>query len=278
MKNKLLVIRIKGGLGNQLFQFNLGEYIRTNYEIDIKYDIKTGYVNDAFNRSVCFESIFRNNKYLIYTGIFNNVSLLRFLKYYSFILNKSFLNFFFLDEERNITKEIILDFLNKTSNNIILEGYWQDIKLVDSKFINKLNTSLISPIINFSNNDLIVHYRSDNFSDSLKFEYFDSSINFMLNNFPNINNIFIYSDSKQVLNLLDYLKNKFDMNIEVDFNDYDPFLLISTVSRSKYFIPSNGTFSLWSMLLGENRFILLPPIMRTNDLSNFNNFYLTGSE
>jgi hypothetical protein len=100
----------------------------------------------------------------------------------------------------------------------------------------------------------------------------------MLHNFPNINIIIIYSDSKKVLNLLDYLKSRFNIKIEVDFNDYDPFLLMSTVSRSNYFIPSNGTFSLWSMLLGENRFILLPPNMRTKDLSNFKNFYLTGSE
>lgn len=278
MKNKLIVIRIKGGLGNQLFQFNLGEYIRTNIGIDVKYDIKTGYLNDAFNRSVCFESIFANNKSMIYDGVFNNIYLLRFLKYFSFAFNMGFFKYFFLDEERNISKEIILGFLNNTSNNIILEGYWQNISLVDSKFINKLNKSLISPVINYSKNDLIVHYRSDNFSDSLKFEYFESSINFMLHNFPNINNIIIYSDSKQVLNLLDYLKNRFNIKIEVDFNDYDPFLLMSTVSRSNYFIPSNGTFSLWSMLLGENRFILLPPTMRTNDLSNFNNFYLTGSE
>ena len=278
MKNKLLIIRIKGGLGNQLFQFNLGEYIRTNYEIDIKYDIKTGYVNDAFNRSVCFESIFGNNKNLIYSGIFNKVSLLRFLKYYTFIFNKSFLNYLFLEEEKNISKEVLFNLINKSSNNIILEGYWQYLSLVNSKFIDKLNRSIIAPIINYSQNDLIVHYRSDNFSDSLNFEYFETSIIFMLNKYPNINNIIIYSDSKKVLNLLKYLKNKFDIKIEVDFNDYDPFFLMSTVSRSKYFIPSNGTFSLWSILLGENRFILLPPTLRSKDLSNFNNYFLTGSE
>ena len=276
--SKKIIIRIKGGLGNQLFQYCLGEFIYSRLKIIVNYDIKTGYLNDSFNRKNSFHSLYKQNNNLIYTGILNNIYVLRILKRLSIKFNIAIAKYIYLEEDKNIFIVDLIEYLNKTKNNIILEGYWQDISIVNSKFIAKLNTSLIDPIINYSKNDLIVHYRSDNFSDSLKFEYFESSINFMLHNFPNINIIIIYSDSKQVLNLLDYLKNRFNIKIEVDFNDYDPFLLMSTVSRSNYFIPSNGTFSLWSMLLGENRFILLPPNMRTKDLSNFNNFYLTGSD
>jgi len=276
--SKKIIIRIKGGLGNQLFQYCLGEFIYSRLKIIVNYDIKTGYLNDSFNRKNSFHSLYKQNNNLIYTGILNNIYLLRILKRLSIKFNIPIAKYIYLEEDKNIFIVDLFEYLNKTKNNIILEGYWQDISIVNSKFIAKLNTSLIDPIINYSKNDLIVHYRSDNFSDSLKFEYFESSINFMLHNFPNINIIIIYSDSKKVLNLLDYLKSRFNIKIEVDFNDYDPFLLMSTVSRSNYFIPSNGTFSLWSMLLGENRFILLPPNMRTKDLSNFKNFYLTGSE
>jgi hypothetical protein len=276
--SKKIIIRIKGGLGNQLFQYCLGEFIYSRLKIIVNYDIKTGYLNDSFNRKNSFHSLYKQNNNLIYTGILNNIYLLRILKRLSIKFNIPIAKYIYLEEDKNIFIVDLIEYLNKTKNNIILEGYWQDISIVNSKFIAKLNTSLIDPIINYSKNDLIVHYRSDNFSDSLKFEYFESSINFMLHNFPNINIIIIYSDSKKVLNLLDYLKSRFNIKIEVDFNDYDPFLLMSTVSRSNYFIPSNGTFSLWSMLLGENRFILLPPNMRTKDLSNFKNFYLTGSE
>lgn len=276
--SKKIIIRIKGGLGNQLFQYCLGEFICSRLKIIVNYDIKTGYLNDSFNRKNSFHSLYKQNNNLIYTGILNNIYLLRILKRLSIKFNIPIAKYIYLEEDKNISIVDLIEYLNKTKNNIILEGYWQDISIVNSKFIAKLNTSLIDPIINYSKNDLIVHYRSDNFSDSLKYEYFESSINFMLHNFPNINIIIIYSDSKQVLNLLDYLKCRFNIKIEVDFNDYDPFLLLSTVSRSNYFIPSNGTFSLWSMLLGKNRFILLPPNMRTKDLSNFKNFYLTGSE
>lgn len=276
--SKKIIIRIKGGLGNQLFQYCLGEFIYSRLKIIVNYDIKTGYLNDSFNRKNSFHSLYKQNKNLIYTGMLNNIYVLRILKRLSIKFNIAIANYIYLEEDKNIYMVDLIEYLNKTKNNIILEGYWQDISIVNSKFIAKLNTSLIDPIINYSDNDLIVHYRSDKFSDSLKFEYFDTSISFMLNKYPNINNIIIYSDSNLVLNLFEYLKNKFNLKIKVDFNDYDPFLLMSTVSRSKYFIPSNGTFSLWSILLGDSRFILLPPSLRTNDLSNFNNFYLTGSE
>ena len=276
--SKKIIIRIKGGLGNQLFQYCLGEFIYSRLKIIVNYDIKTGYLNDSFNRKNSFHSLYKQNKNLIYTGMLNNIYVLRILKRLSIKFNIAIAKYIYLEEDKNIYMVDLIEYLNKTKNNIILEGYWQDISIVNSKFITKLNTSLIDPIINYSDNDLIVHYRSDKFSDSLKFEYFDTSICFMLNKYPNINNIIIYSDYNLVLNLFEYLKNKFNIKIAIDFNDYDPFLLMSTVSRSKYFIPSNGTFSLWSMLLGDSRFILLPPSLRTNDLSNFNNFYLTGSE
>lgn len=278
MSPKVVTLRIKGGLGNQLFQYNLGEYLNQKLGYTIKYDIKTGYLNDAFNRSVCFHSIFKNNDKLIYKGFFNNIYTLRILKLISIRFKINFLNYFYFDEDSNITKTTLFSYLINSKNNIILEGYWQDLDLIYSKFIEKLNNSLTEPFFSYTTNDLIVHYRSDNFSDSLSFEYFNLSINNMINKYPNINNIYIYSDSNKVINLLNYLKDRIPINIHIDYYDYDPFLLLSTISRSKYFIGSNGTFSLWAMLLGTNRVVLTPPIVSSKISSYNGNIYLTSNE
>lgn len=278
MSPKLVILRIKGGLGNQLFQYNLGEYLNQELGYNIKYDIKTGYLNDAFNRSVCFHSIFKDNNKLIYKGVYNNIHTLRILKLISIHFKTNLFNYFYLDEDNNINKQTLFSYLKISQNKIILEGYWQDLDLIYNKFLEKLNNSLTEAFFSFTTNDLIVHYRSDNFSDSLSFEYFYLSINNMINRYPNINNIYIYSDSNKVTNLLNYLKDRISINIHIDYNDYDPFLLLYTISKSKFFIGSNGTFSLWAMLLGTNRVIFTPPTLSSITSSLNGNIYLNSNE
>jgi hypothetical protein len=275
---KKIIIRIKGGLGNQLFQYCLGEIIYSKLKIIVNYDIKTGYLNDAFNRNNCFHFVFKQNEDLIYKGFFNNIYLLRILKVLSLKFKISFMKHFYLQENKNVYINNIFDFLNKTRNNIILEGYWQNLELINYEFIEKLNLGLEKPFTIYSKNDLIIHYRSDNFSDSLSFDYFEHAIKHILKNYPNIDKIIIYSDSKKVLNLLDFLKERNTINILVDYGDYEPILLLSTLARSNYFIPSNGTFSLWTSLLGTNRVILLPPSIQLNKISYIKNIYLTSEE
>ena len=278
MNNNIIIIRIKGGLGNQLFQYNLGEYLSSKFGYIVKYDVKTGYLNDTFNRNVCFHSIFNNDETLIYRGIYSNIYILRILKKITTLFNTSFLKYLYLDENINISTESLFEYLKKSSNNFILEGYWQDINLIYDKFIEKLNLNQKKSFIDYNSNDLIIHYRSDNFSDSFDFEYYNISINKMISNYPNINNIFIYSDSKKVIELLNYLKNIYSIPIQADYNDYDPYLLLNTISRSKYFIASNGTFSFWAMLLGNNRFIIAPPNLKTNNFPLNSNIYFYSNE
>jgi hypothetical protein len=278
VKNKLIIIRIKGGLGNQLFQYNLGEYLSSKLGYIVKYDIKTGYLNDAFNRNVCFNSIFNNDEALIYRGIFSNIFILRILKKITNLLNTSFFNYFYINENNNFNIEFLFHYLNITSNNLILEGYWQDINFIYDKFVEKLNLNQKEIFVNYNSNDLIIHYRSDHFSESFDFEYYNTAIKKMIFNFPNINNILIYSDSNKVTELLNYLKITYEIPIQADYNDYDPYLLLNTIAKSKYFIASNGTFSFWAMLLGKNRVIIAPPNLKINNLPINNNIYLYSNE
>jgi len=278
MNKKQIVLRVKGGLGNQLFQFNLGELISSRLGICVKYDIKTGYLNDGFNRSVCFFSIFKNSEQSIYRGYFNNLLNLRILKIASVRFKLGLFKWFYYNEDNNINTNNLFSILKFNNKNIILEGYWQNTELIDYKFISMLNASLQKPFVNFTVNDLVIHYRSDNFANSFSFEYYDRALKFMLLNFPHLKQVFIYSDSNKVLKLVDYLNQKNDIPLKFDFNDYEPFTLLSTISTSKYFIPSYGTFSLWALLLGKKRTILLPPSFDLNSFYKFKNVYIKSDK
>ncbi len=276
--NKKIIIRIKGGLGNQLFQLNLGELISSELGIIVKYDIKTGYINDVFNREVCFFSIYKNNEHLVYKGFFNKLLYLRLLKIVSLRFKLRFFKWIYLDENRNVDTSDLFAVIKSSGSKIILEGYWQKIDFISDNFLKILNKNLKKPMIKYSVNDLVVHYRSDNFSDSFSYEYFDKAIKLMLTKYTNINQIIVYSDSVRVLKLIEYLNLRNLITLKHDYSDYDPFTLLSTLVTSKYFIPSNGTFSFWALLLGRERIILLPPALKLSSFYKFENLYIKSDK
>ena len=263
-QKNIVIIRLKGGLGNQLFQFNYGFMLSNLYELDVFYDSKTGFEIDFYQRSV-FDSMFSINGFNNYFGLFSNLTLLRVFKILNKYINTSVFRWIYINEDKNSLKDFGG---NLGSCNYYLEGYFQDNIIINNNYLNLLNEKLFNVSINDLNEELlIIHYRSDQFDHTLSFDYYEKAVVYFIEKFK-INKVIIYSDSKNVEELSNYLNIHCGLNLQIDTNweDIAPEILLRKFISARYFIGSNGTFSFWACLLGEGRFVYSPYI---ND--NFTN-------
>lgn len=268
-KNKV-IIRLKGGLGNQLFQFNYGFILCNQHKIDVFYDSKTGFETDFYRRSA-FDSMFSINGFNKYSGVFSNLTLLRLFKILNKYIKTSVFRWIYINEDQNSLKNFRA---NLGSNNYYIEGYFQDNSIINKNYLNMLNEKLFNVSVNDLNEELlIIHYRSDQFDHTLSFDYYEKSVVYFIEKFK-INKVIIYSDSKKVEELSNYLNIQCGLNLQIETNweDIAPEILLRKFISARYFIGSNGTFSFWACILGTGRFVYSPYI-NDNFTSSQNSYF-----
>tara|TARA_B100001059_G_scaffold56775_1_gene51843 strand:+ start:23121 stop:24032 length:912 start_codon:yes stop_codon:yes gene_type:complete len=273
VKNKI-VVRIRGGLGNQLFGYAFGKNlaIKNNYELILdnynafEYDkkqYKRTFELDKFNTSFTYA----NKKQLLhpFEKIQRNI-----LKIYSSFKNfdqKLYIeNFGFgYDNKYEKLKQIPLRFL---------DGMWQSEKYFIK--IRKLLQKEISPsnqldqlnLLNIkeikSVNSVALHVRFFDDINSLEYhninsEYYKKAIKYIKNKIQNPK-FFIFSDNPQ------NVKYKIDLNsinykiVDNNLEKQNNFKDLLLMKECKNFIIANSTFSWWASWLGsfENKIIICP--------------------
>ncbi len=255
------IVKLSGGLGNQMFQFVYGQYLSKKYNEKIYYDIeffKDGNKNKKLDK--------RNMELLKFDLEINIVDNKKypFLKYNSRIkkiiylfkgllsLNRNTFNI--ISESKNTTINKFLSFFFK---NTFYIGYWQKYKYIcDTKFKLKdnqilLNTEMKKKIL-YSNAVCIGIRRGDYVKLGLiicDLEYYKKAINII--NKSVVNPIFfIFSDDiewcKQNIKFLD--KHYF-----VKANKETPYENIELMSLCKHNIISNSTYEWWGAYLNNNK-------------------------
>lgn len=116
-KTNMVIVRLWGGIGNQLFQYSFGEFLREKYQVDVIYDIASFGKSDKLRKlelSVVVPGIpvTTDISFSKYVGTKNR--LLRFI----YGLKNSFI------EEKYFSDEQLLKYLSKRGD-VYLQGYWQ---------------------------------------------------------------------------------------------------------------------------------------------------------
>lgn len=262
----MIVVKIQGGLGNQMFQYAFARAIQETYRnqklildiSDYKYDKLRSYSLGHF--------VLNDNVEISDSGKYNWIYDQRvnpFIK----IATKLFPNFQF-----NIMKEFgiyIWDYAEfkptqvGNRKNIYIHGYWQSKKyfeniadIISREFSVKeevldLNREILSFIQ--STNSVCVHIRRGDFLLNTN-KLAVCSNEYYLNGFCKIEEIvekpkyYIFSDD------IEFVENKFDFgNREVIFvknrnKDYEELRLMS---NCKHFIIANSTFSWWAAIISK---------------------------
>ncbi len=248
MKKKAIVV-IKGGFGNQLFQYCLAHHLRNNnfsVKIDtsfynIKYfDAKNTYRNLSFTPN---ELGFKN------VNIFST-SIFKFLRKIN-KLNIKYLTFGYFKGYNHINLEL------KDFN--LFDGYWQNKLLLDEskefliECLSKKQFFQENIAIDDSEFNTLIHIRRDDYigmSEELNISYYKESIAKMskeINNFQ----YDIFTDDKTWVKSNDIFLNAKNIFDQEDFEN-DPILTFINMVKYKNFIIANSTFSLLASYLKED--------------------------
>jgi hypothetical protein len=236
----MIIVRLAGGLGNQIFQ--LGAALLLAEKSNIKHIVIDDYAlhNYEAKRKNELLNFFDFNKNDIEIKFrYNFITKLRLPK---FIVNKYFIS------DKNF--KIVIS--NPSSRFMLLDGYFQEC-LTQKDF--NIELKLLKRIFiqnNFKEKDgCIIHIRGGDFvklgwNSVTSKEYYKNAIQMMKNNY-NQNNFYIVSDDKDYSETI--LK---DLNIKYEFignSMYEDFYIIGNF---KYRILSSSTFSIWASALGNN--------------------------
>ena len=270
-----VIISLKGGLGNQLFQYATGR--RLAHKNNAVFMIDTSY----FKRDLTYKRKYLLDKFMIDEKrfkLFERLGL--FEKHVRFILKKiskklPFEKRFYIEEEK-----LGFDFrlLNKKVNKILfLDGYWQsenyfkDIEdLIKMEFQLKIipedpyNQQIMKKINNC--NSVCIHIRFFDKSgvvDSALKNYYLNAIKYIKNQVSDPY-YFIFSDvPERAFDYLPFIKGKMEVvyNNKGEENSYKDLWLMS---QCQHFIISNSTFSWWAAWLAKNKnkIVIAPKIKR----------------
>jgi hypothetical protein len=258
----MIVVKLSGGLGNQMFQYVFGQYISKKYNSKVEYNID--FYDDQDDRLD-----FRNyelNKFNMDIPIAKNSSLSIYnrktkLEKIFFLISNFLFNtkdsFFVIVESRYK----LLSFFSLLFANKYFVGYWQDKYFLESfdKEISKWFTlkhqypeKKVQNLAHNKNSVSIGVRRGDyvDLNATCDIDYYRRAIKFIS---QNVEQPFflIFSDDivwcKENLDLKSYCHKYIEPNIDVPFADME------LISKCKHNIISNSTYGWWGAYLNKNK-------------------------
>ena len=291
-KGGFVIVRIFGGLGNQLWQYafarNLSIQLNKKLILDISF-----YKNPLIDFSKSFHSKFELNKFNLPSDIYIKDNIYnhsyRFYKYFLKYLPKYLINLFFNADdfkinnfifERRLFKKKKLNLQNLKKGSSYYIGYWQskdyfskNINIIENELkIKKISKEVKKNLKIIKNNYVAIHIRGGDNKFEKNYEnpnnkYYLKIFNF----FKKKNNKFkfhIFTDdlfyTKKLIKDLEMKEFKI-ISSSKRFTDLEEFYLMQNY---KYLVISRSTFSWWSCFLLNNRkkIIFAPKIWYKNKI------------
>lgn len=259
------LVKLWGGLGNQLFQYSFGEFLKKETNEEVIYVNAFGVCDlsnlplSAFN---CVLSQNSTGKY--FSNYFNG----------SYRFNRKVLQFLPFLSNKIIVENLREAFSKNSLQYILFDGYWQDLSFIDfnryalqALFTLRDETILtqtdFSDLINNCDAAVSIHIRRTDFLASsyhnvLTLEYYQKAMHQIVERVQNPI-FFIFSDE------IFWAKNNFSLNKNTYFvssqNSHQSMLTdFHLMSICKHHIIANSTFSWWPAWLNnhEDKIVIAP--------------------
>ena len=273
------IIRLSGGLGNQLFQVALAIAISKSTGCSVGLDTTLYRLSIHGNSRHLEVNDFKSEHFYFYdstplTTIFGKRILPKklFNKYIQIITRgkKKQLQMTHLpiQVEGNTIYDPELDF--KTDSYLIgsftSPEYWGEHAEEVLATVRSLFVGHFSSLKNCFDTELAIHIRrgdyvtndkARNFHGICGLGYYIAAVRQMVEVYPDINSIQIFSDDDSVADEFRKLLESDSRIVRINRNNNAPTAL-AEMSCSKYFIGCNSTFSWWASVLNPNRHSTLP--------------------
>jgi len=281
MINSHIIIRLMGGLGNQMFQYSLGRNLALSNNITVKLDLswfakqkKRKYRLDLFN---VVENFATNKEVKDCTQNNSRLASLRRL----FKPNSCA----YIKQEQFNSDPAIL----KIKSSTYLDGYWQSEKyfknikdIIYKEFTLKNNEEISSDKFKqdiLNSNSVSLHIRRSDYITEASSTYWTCSLNYYYQAIDKITRehknikIFVFSDD------IEWAKKNIKTKHQIAFvegnKDYEDLILMS---KCQHNIIANSSFSWWGAWLNSNQNkIVIAPKKWFNDLSISDEDLIPGS-
>lgn len=260
----MIITKLSGGLGNQMFQYAVGRAVaernKTNLKIDLSgYEHQVGitprqYELFLFNIQEDFSTSQENKK----------IKGLEFNSLVKRVLNKLHIKLggsnYVVEKHHNFDPAIL-----KLEDNVYLEGYWQTEKyfsdiadIIRSEFTlkdryNNLNSEILNKIDSYNSvsmhirrGDYVSNQETSEYHGICSLEYYQKAISLIAKKSPNPV-VFIFSDD------LKWCEENLKIDWPIVFVEgnkgYEDLIMMS---RCKHNIIANSSFSWWGAWLNNN--------------------------
>lgn len=307
----MIILNLKGGLGNQLFQYAAARHLALVKNVPLKLDCWSSYKNDPFHRSykLSYFNIIENfisedeisnllAKGEFFRKIIRFVSRKvksRILIYIISQINTCFKLQYYVEKSLNYNEQLIR---LKNKGIIYLDGYWgsekyfHDIEniireeLTVKNVPDEQNQTMINEILavesislHVRRGDYISHPDASKVFGMCSMEYYDAAIKKLSEKIENPH-FFIFSDDQEWVQknlILPFPTTYVTLNgSEKDYED------LRLMSLCKHNIIANSTFSWWGAWLNSNphKTVIAPKIWFRDPLINakvkFEDLYPAG--
>jgi hypothetical protein len=263
----MIIIKISGGLGNQLFQYSFGRYLSAKLNVKLKFDIQTNYRYNGFTqRSFGLSS---------FSFTIDKASVLE-INNFKYFINNEFLARIerkLVQKVPSVNRKYIVQCSNDYQKNIkrirdncYYDGYWQSeqyFKPIESTLrneynlkltLNNRNLALLDEInssesisIHIRRCDYITNKANRKLFEICPFEYYLTAINFFTTRFKHAM-FYIFSDDIYWTKS-NFIGKQFRF---IDNNSEYPEIDMYLMSKCRHNIIANSSFSWWGAWLNSN--------------------------
>lgn len=243
----MLIIKIIGGLGNQLFQYNFSKLLQNEGHdtlLDVSwfrnYNLHEGYLLDRV-----FEDPLTKKNNTINHGFRKLITKTKFKLNGRLITDKNFQ----------------LDKIN--SKCYYFDGYWQSQNVLNQfneidkfKFL-KANFKQID-----NKGSICLHIRRGDYTlkenkkiyNQIGENYYAKALKYIKSKSPDLNQVDVYSDDLKAITELKKIKD-----FKFSFKSKDTLSDFISMTSYKFIITGNSTFSYWSAILSKDDSIVITP-------------------
>jgi hypothetical protein len=280
----MIIVRLIGGLGNQLFQYAIGRRIALKNKMPLKLDI-TWCRNNP-------ERPYNLNHFSIIENFATEMEIDQFKKNHENFPNRIFQVIKELSSPyylRSYVREKTLDFdpnIFKINKSAYLDGHWQSEKyFIDIEdqlrkdFLIKTSQDEVNRVISEnikSTNSVSIHIRrgdyisnkiTNQYHGTCSREYFNKAIDKITSNVDNPH-FFVFSDDPQWA--MDNLNSECPINFITNNNAQKNYEDLRLMTYCKHFIIANSSFSWWGAWLSSNadKIVIAPSKWFDNQIYN----------
>lgn len=282
----MIIVKIHGGLGNQLFQYSYGLYLSNLLNTEVKYEIQMSFDSKNYtNRSLELGIM----GFMVEKASCIDIRKFKFFKKgLKFRIERKLISRLpFLNSNYKIENNphIIIDV---PKDNAFYDGYWQNLDMIykvlphlksiisqsNSEITQKFNSINIenSVSIHIRRGDYISVKSNSEIFEICKVDYFINAINYIKQNSTNPS-FLIFSDD------IEWAKLQFigDEYKFMEGNTAVEDLLLMSLCRHN--IIANSTFSWWGAMLNsfEGKIVIAPKKWYVGELNNSINYLLPAS-